>query len=64
MTLIVDISGEQFERFAETARRLGVNPEELARAALLDLLGQPRADFEQAATYVLRKNRDLYERLS
>jgi hypothetical protein len=37
---------------------------ELAAAAVRDLLTQPAADFEDAATRVLTKNRELYRRLA
>jgi hypothetical protein len=63
MTLKIDMSRDQLERFLEAARDLGVKPEELARAVVIDLVEQPREDFERAAEFVLRKNRDLYERL-
>jgi TPR repeat protein len=45
------------------ASRLGVEPEELAIAAVLDLLNRSD-DFRDAARYVLRKNKELYQRLS
>lgn len=64
MTLTIDIPGDQLERFIEEARQLGVHPEDLARAAVIDLLGRPRDDFERAAAHVLQKNRQLYERLA
>ena len=52
------------ERLEATAKRLGVRPEELAKATLSDLLGHPEAGFEKAAEHVLKKNRELYRRLS
>jgi len=64
MTLTIDIPSDQLERFRAAARQLGVPPEELARAAILELLTRPADDFERAAAYVLQKNRALYERLS
>jgi len=46
-------------------RKVGApgNPE-LAIAAINDLLARPANDFDQAARYVLEKNRELYRRLS
>jgi hypothetical protein len=41
-----------------------VAPEELARAAVADLLSAQREDFRTAASYVLRKNEELYRRLA
>jgi hypothetical protein len=44
-----------------TAARLGLSPEDLARAALADLLASPDAEFEAAAARVLARNRDAEE---
>jgi len=63
MTLIIDLPDTELERFQDAARRLGVEPGELARAAIVDLVERPNADFAKAAAYVLNKNRKLYERL-
>ncbi len=64
MTLSLDISPEHSERLVAIARRLNVKVEELAVAALRDLLAQAEEDFQVAARHVLAKNRALYQRLS
>ena len=64
MQISIDLSSEQSQRLQDAAFSLGVQPKELAKAALDDLLSQPRDDFRRAAQYVLEKNRTLYERLS
>lgn len=64
MKFSVDLSENEAERLEATAKRLGVRPEELARAALSDLLDHSEADFEKASAHVLKKNRELYRRLS
>ncbi len=46
------------------AERLGVSPEELARAALSDLLSVPDPEFRAASARVLAKNQELYRRLA
>jgi hypothetical protein len=46
------------------AERLGLPPEDLARAAIADLLATPSDDFKTAAERVLRKNEELYRRLA
>jgi len=51
-------------RLQETAERLGVTPEELARAGIEALLSEPDDEFKRVADYVLRKNAELYRRLS
>jgi hypothetical protein len=64
MKFSVEITGAQEHQLAETARRLNVPPEELALAAVRDLLAQKEADFERAASRVLEKNKELYRRLA
>ena len=64
MSISLELSDEQSARLEERARQLGVDPRELARAAVNDLLSRPADDFDRAARFVLEKNRELYRRLS
>ena len=64
MKLAIDLAETQLERLRAEAERLGVPVEELARAAISDLLGNSSQDFDEAASRVLEKNRELYERLA
>ena len=64
MKISVDLSQNEAERLETTAKRLGILPEELARVALADLLGHPEEDFQRVTEHVLRKNKELYRRLS
>lgn len=64
MKLDIELSPAQAERLRHEAERLSVKPEELARAALTDLLSEPDATFKVAAERVLRKNNELYRRLA
>ena len=64
MKLAVELSEAETRRLQEAAERLGVDPTELARAAISDLLSTPDDEFRAAADHVLRKNEDLYRRLS
>ncbi len=64
MRIQLDLSPEQAKLLESAAQRLGVAPDRLAAAVLADLFAQPSADFERAAERVLRKNRELYERLA
>lgn len=64
MRLTIDLSPAQIERLRQEAERLGLAPEELARAAIADLLATPDAEFKRAADRVLRKNEELYRRLA
>jgi uncharacterized protein YdbL (DUF1318 family) len=64
MTLILDLDEQQTQRLQEVARRLNVSVNELAKAAINDLVAKSESDFERAATRVLRKNTELYKRLA
>lgn len=64
MSLSELLSDEQLSQLNERAKSLGVDPNELAKAAVVDLISRPSDDFEKAAQYVLEKNRELYKRLS
>jgi DNA-binding NtrC family response regulator len=64
MNISVELSAAEAELLNATAVRLGVQPEELARAALSDALSRDKEEFRKAAEYVLQKNRTLYQRLA
>ena len=64
MKLTIDLSPAQGERLRREAERLGLSPEDLARAAIADLLATPADEFRAAAERVLRKNEELYRRLA
>jgi hypothetical protein len=59
-----DLSPSQADQLRERAKSLGVQPEELARAAVADLLTSPDEGFRAVAEQVLQKNRQLYTRLA
>lgn len=63
MRLSVDLTDPMKRALAETALRLQVSPEELAAAAVRDLIVQS-SDFDAAAKRVLEKNTELYRRLA
>jgi hypothetical protein len=63
MAIPLELSPAQEDRLRSEAQRLGVSAEDLARVAVEDLL-ERSADFDQAADYVVAKNRELYNRLS
>ena len=64
MNISVELSAAEVELLTSTATRLGVRPEELARATLTDALSADKEEFHKAAEYVLEKNRDLYRQLA
>jgi len=64
MPIPIDLPPSQEKRLRDEAQRLGVSAEALAQVAVEDLLDSSEADFERAASLVLKKNRELYDRLS
>ena len=64
MTFTLQLDDEQFRRLVEIAQELKVDPSELAKAAITDLVSRQADDFDSAARRVLEKNRELYRRLS
>jgi hypothetical protein len=64
MKLAFELPPPQAEKLRSEAERLGLAPEELARAALTDLLATPDSEFEAVARRVLAKNKELYRRLA
>jgi hypothetical protein len=64
MLLPVELTESQVESLRQRAKTLGVSPEQLAAAAVADLVAQPADDFQKAAARVLSKNSELYRRLA
>lgn len=64
MRLAIELPAAQADKLRAEAERLGLAPEELARAALSDLLSTSDAEFDEVARRVVTKNKDLYKRLA
>jgi hypothetical protein len=64
MRLAFELPPAQAEKLRVEAERLGLSPEDLARAALTDLLATPDAQFQTVAARVVARNRELYKRLA
>jgi hypothetical protein len=64
MQLPVDLTDAQLESLRDRAKSLGISPEQLASAAVADLVERPAEDFARAASKVLSKNVELYRRLA
>lgn len=62
MTISFELRDDFERRLAEAAERLNVSVQELAAAAVRDLLMQPGPDLDAAVSRVLEKNRELYRR--
>ncbi|MDJ0798178.1 MAG: DNA-binding protein [Calothrix sp. MO_167.B12] len=63
-TISIQIPDEHLEQLQETATHLGVSIEELVLMGVEQLLKQPETSFQDATTYVLKKNTELYKRLA
>jgi hypothetical protein len=64
MKIAIELTDTQTERLKAIAEDLGVGTEELAQAAVADLVSANAEDFESAVSRVLDKNRELYRRLA
>jgi hypothetical protein len=64
MKLAIELTKQQAQRLREGASRLGVEPEQLALAAVTDLIASEGPDFDAAAQRILDKNEELYRRLA
>ena len=64
MQLPVELTPTQLESLRERAKSLGISAEQLASAAVADLVERPAEDFQRAAASVLSKNEELYRRLA
>jgi hypothetical protein len=62
--LSIELSESQLQKLREEAGRLGILPEQLASAVVSDLLATQDNDVRAAVDHVLRKNEELYRRLS
>ena len=58
MKVVLDLPPARAEKLQREASRLGLTPDDLARAAVSDLLAARDEDFRAAADRVLKKNRD------
>ncbi len=60
----IELPEEQVRRLRDLAHKLGTTPEDVLCAAVQEWLTSPATDFAHAASYVLKKNAELYRRLS
>jgi hypothetical protein len=63
-TLVISLPEDRLQKLEDLARRYGLEPEELVRASIEELITRPEEDFRRALQYVLDKNVDLYRRLA
>jgi hypothetical protein len=63
-TIPIALSDTSLIRLNELASKTGLPPEELLRLRVERLLASPDDEFQQAANYLLEKNKELYRRLA
>ena len=64
MKLAIELPPAHADKLRAEAQRLGLSVEDLARAALVDLLSTPDAEFQDVVSRILTKNQELYKRLA
>lgn len=64
MTLHLNLDKQQALKLNELSQRLKVPVDQLAHAAINELLAKPDSDFERAVSRLLEKNAELYKRLA
>ena len=64
MKVAIELPSGQAAQLETEAKRLGVSVEDLARAAVTDLLAAPDAAFQASAKRILAQNLELYRRLA
>ena len=62
--ITVKLSDEWITELSRKADLLGISKEELIRLSIGEMVEQPDEEFSQAAEYILKKNAELYKRLS
>ena len=63
-TLTIRLPDDQIEQLKQLAKQLGITPEKLAAISIEQLVAQPNTEFDTTLDYVLKKNKELYQRLS
>lgn len=64
MKITLDVPANLETELGSIAARLNVSVNDLAEAAVRDLISRPDENFERIASKVLDKNRELYRRLA
>jgi hypothetical protein len=63
-TITITLPDDRLTQLKERATRYNVSPEELVRVSIEELLARPDDAFQDAVNYILKKNSELYRRLS
>jgi hypothetical protein len=63
-TLVISLPEDRLRKLEDLARRYGIQPEELVRASIEEVIARPEEEFRRALDFVLNKNAELYRRLA
>ena len=63
-TITVSLPADRMQKLREVAAQYRVEPEDLVRASVEELLTRPEEELKHALEYVLDKNAELYRRLA
>lgn len=62
--ITISLPDNQLETITKRAQELGISPEFFLQISIEDWLTYPTMEFTEAASYVLKKNAELYKRLA
>jgi len=62
--ITINLTEDKIKQIQEIADKVGLSTEQLLEIKINDWLKENKPDFSQAANYVLKKNSELYKRLS
>jgi hypothetical protein len=62
--IVIEIEDSKAALLQEKAKKFGLLPDQFITASIEDLIARPEPDFEEAMRRVLKKNEELYSRLS
>lgn len=63
-TFKIELTDSEARRIQQIAKEHGLTPEDLLRRGVVNWLSASSRNFTDAATYVINKNANLYDRLS
>lgn len=63
-SLTITLSEEYMAKLKALSNQLGTSPQELLQMSIEDLLAEPETAYQHAKRYVLKKNKELYQRLA
>ncbi len=63
-TISIDLNDHQLNRFRESARLLGLTPEEVAADSIQKLLDHNEAELDQVIREIIEERREVLRRLA